>query len=198
MALKITDTEMTSDITRQAARFSENAAADGGGAWLVPWVPARLLTQNQAVTAMTIAEAVIAHTGDDDEFADWRKHVDGWAAELGITGPWAILRVQAAELAAADAAAAASSDKVNIQYVVTTLPMGRKTKVNFSAHVLGEPAPYEVAAMMVPVDSRRPRGDAGQYLAELMTMISFRLSQAAEAPTAGHPGATPLPFGAES
>jgi hypothetical protein len=195
MALKITNTEMTSDITRQAARFSENAAADGGGAWLVPWVPARLLTQNQAVTAMTIAEVVTAHAVDDDEFADWRKHVDGWAAELGVTGPWAILRAQAAELAAADVAVAPGGP-VPIQCVITTLPMGRKTKVNFSAHVLGEPAPYEVAAMMVPVDSRRPRDEAGQYLAELVGMLNLRLSAPAADPPA-IAGTTPLPFGGE-
>ena len=193
MALKITDTEMTSDVTRQAAEYSPNAAADGGGAWRVPWLPARLLTQNQAVSAMTIAETVAARAGDDDEFAHWRKHVDGWAAELGVTGPWAILRVQAAEFAAADAAVA-TGGTVPIQYIITTLPMGARTKVNFSAHVLGEPAPYEVAAMMVQVDSRRPRGEAGQYLAELVGMLNLRLS----APAAGMPGATPLPFGAES
>jgi hypothetical protein len=183
MALKITDTEMTSDITRQTARFSDDAAADGAGAWLVPWVAGRLLTQPQAVTAMTIAETVAAHADDDDahdEFAKWRLHLDGWAAELGLTGPWAIQRAHAAELAHAaepepPAPAPAPAGKVPIQCIITTLPMGRKTKVNFSAHVLDEPAPYEVAAMMVPVDSRRPRDETGEYLTDLLQAIMSHL-----------------------
>jgi hypothetical protein len=76
---------MTSEQTRHTAR-----AAAGGG-WSVSWLPGRTLTQNQAVTAMTIAEAVVTHV---DELADsasrWWLHVDGWAAELGITGPEAV------------------------------------------------------------------------------------------------------------
>jgi hypothetical protein len=49
VATKITDSEMTSDQTRQAAQ-----AADGGG-WTVSWLPGRTLTHSQAVSALTIA-----------------------------------------------------------------------------------------------------------------------------------------------
>lgn len=76
---------MTSDRTRHTAR-----AADGGG-WTVSWLPGRTLTQNQAVTAMTIAEAVKAHADDlADNGSRWWLHIDGWAAELGVTGPFAV------------------------------------------------------------------------------------------------------------
>lgn len=76
---------MTSDQTRHTAR-----AADDGG-WTVSWLPGRTLTRNQAVTAMTIAEAVGAHADDlADNGGRWWLHVDGWAAELAITGPFAV------------------------------------------------------------------------------------------------------------
>jgi hypothetical protein len=85
MATRITDTGMTSNQTRHTAQ-----AAPGGG-WTVSWLPGRTLTQNQAVTAMTIAEAVAAHADDlADSASRWWLHVDGWAAELGITGPNAV------------------------------------------------------------------------------------------------------------
>jgi hypothetical protein len=81
---KITETEMTSDLTRHTARAA-------GGGWTVSWLPGRTLTQNQAVTAMTIAEIVAEHAGDlAGSGSAWRIHVDGWAAELGITGPHAV------------------------------------------------------------------------------------------------------------
>ena len=38
------------------ARFSEYAAADGNGAWIVSTRPARLFTRDQAITALTVAE----------------------------------------------------------------------------------------------------------------------------------------------
>jgi hypothetical protein len=76
---------MSSDLTRHTAR-----AAAGGG-WTVSWLPGRTLTQSQAVTAMTIAEAVKAHAEDlADNGSHWWLHVDGWAAELAITGPFAV------------------------------------------------------------------------------------------------------------
>jgi hypothetical protein len=56
MALTITDTEMTSDLTDARAEFRPHAAADGSGAWVVSTRAARLLDRNQAITALTIAE----------------------------------------------------------------------------------------------------------------------------------------------
>jgi hypothetical protein len=58
MALTITDTEITSDLTGARAEYRPHASADGNGAWVVypsPWA-ARLFDRNQAITAMTIAE----------------------------------------------------------------------------------------------------------------------------------------------
>jgi hypothetical protein len=96
MATRISDTEMSSDVTRHTARmWPAPADACGVSLWSVSWLPGRLLTQNQAVTAMTIAEVVAVHEfkpvgaelGDVDPV--W-LHIDQWAAELGITGPHAV------------------------------------------------------------------------------------------------------------
>jgi hypothetical protein len=58
------------------ARFSQHAAADGNGAWIVSTHPARLFTRNQAITALTLAERLAVGYGDDDPF------VKSWRAEL--------------------------------------------------------------------------------------------------------------------
>ncbi|MBO0804574.1 MAG: hypothetical protein J2P25_16060 [Nocardiopsaceae bacterium] len=87
MSLQITATEMTSSQTRHAA-----AAKDG--AWMVSWLPGRVLSQSEAVTAMTIAEAAATcalSPGDP-----MRAHVGVWAAELGMTADAAIDAVAAA------------------------------------------------------------------------------------------------------
>jgi hypothetical protein len=84
MAIKITDAEMTSDDTRHAAKATE----DG---WAVSWLPGRSLTQNQAVTAMTVAEAVIVHADElTDTASRWWLHIGQWATELGISGTYAV------------------------------------------------------------------------------------------------------------
>jgi hypothetical protein len=76
MTLDITDTDMRSDATAAGAEFRPHAAADGSGAWVVSWLPERLLTRNEAITAMTLAERVTAGQVDGQ--------VDSWAAELGL------------------------------------------------------------------------------------------------------------------
>jgi hypothetical protein len=38
------------------ARFSEHAAADGNGAWIVSTRPALLFSRKQAITVLTVAE----------------------------------------------------------------------------------------------------------------------------------------------
>jgi hypothetical protein len=87
MATRITDAAMTSDQTPHSAQ-----AAPGGG-WTVTWLPGRTLTRDQAITAMTIAEVVATRAGDLADTANrlW-LHIDGWAAELGITGPEAVAK----------------------------------------------------------------------------------------------------------
>lgn len=58
MALTITDTHMTSDLTDARAEFRPDAAADGRGAWVLSQgrYASRLLDRNQAISAMTIEE----------------------------------------------------------------------------------------------------------------------------------------------
>jgi hypothetical protein len=93
---RITDTEMTSDQTRHTAVVVPGATVEGGPtAWSVSWLPGRLLRRNQAITAMTIAETVA--TADlDTEFgrsrqgSRWWGHLENWASELGISGPYAV------------------------------------------------------------------------------------------------------------
>jgi hypothetical protein len=60
------------------ARYSSHAAPDGQGAWIVSYLPSRLLSRNQAITAMVLAERLAAGYGDDDLF------VIGWREELGL------------------------------------------------------------------------------------------------------------------
>lgn len=87
MTTTTTDTLMTSNATPHTARWRPDAAADGQGAWVVSWLPLRLLTRDQAVTAMTLAEVVAT----EDVSADpWRLHVQGWAAALWLTEQQAV------------------------------------------------------------------------------------------------------------
>jgi hypothetical protein len=59
------------------ARFSEYAAADGNGAWIVSTHAARLFTRDQAITALRLAECLAVGYGDDDD-----PFVKSWQAEL--------------------------------------------------------------------------------------------------------------------
>ncbi len=90
MSIKISESEMSSDVTRHTAR----RAADGN--WAVTWLPGRALTQGQAVTAMTIAEMVVerAHVLADPSAKLW-WHVNGWAEELGLAGADAVAMASA-------------------------------------------------------------------------------------------------------
>jgi hypothetical protein len=85
MTTFITAAEMTSTATDATA-----TAVDGG--WEASWLPGRILTHGQAVTAMTIAEAV--HGGQARPGGQLHGHLQGWAAELGLTAD------EAAKLAA--------------------------------------------------------------------------------------------------
>jgi hypothetical protein len=88
--MKGTSQLMTSDATSHVAEWSPDAAADGGGAWVVSWLPQRLLTEDQAVTAMMIAEQVAKGLPPGDRV--W-LHVDNWARELGLTRSEVVARV---------------------------------------------------------------------------------------------------------
>ncbi len=85
--LTITDTRMTSDTTAHRAAVQHGAIVSGGPtAWAVTWLPGRLLTRNQAITAMTLAEMLVerAHVLADPAAKLW-WHVDAWAQELGLS-----------------------------------------------------------------------------------------------------------------
>jgi len=86
MAIRIADHTMTSDRTRHTAQ------ADADGGWEVTWLPGRVLTHSQAVTAMTIAEVLATHDGALHCDNPMWLHIDQWAAELGISGPNAVAR----------------------------------------------------------------------------------------------------------
>jgi hypothetical protein len=77
MAIRIDTDSMISEIDNRVvatARFSEHAAADGNGAWIVSTHPARLFSRNQAITALTLTERLTKGYGDDDPF------VKSWCA----------------------------------------------------------------------------------------------------------------------
>ena len=84
MNIKITDEAMTSDTTPHSTR------PDGNG-WAVTWLPGRVLTRNQAITAMVLAETVAGGIGDHTDKR--RLFIEGWADELGITGADAVGKI---------------------------------------------------------------------------------------------------------
>jgi hypothetical protein len=77
MSTKINNNSMSLEIGGRViatGEFSEHAAADGSGAWIVSCQPGRMFNRNQAITAMVLAE----RHGEDDPF------VIGWREELGL------------------------------------------------------------------------------------------------------------------
>ena len=85
MTLTINDTTMTSDQTAHTAR-----QAPSGHGWEVSWLPGQLLDRNAAITAMTLADT--AAERDLHEGHRLWPHIQGWAAELGLTGHDAVAR----------------------------------------------------------------------------------------------------------
>jgi hypothetical protein len=68
MSLLIENESMSLEVDGHVvatARFAQHAAADGFGAWIVSDRPGRLLSRNQAITALTITELLaIGHAPD--------------------------------------------------------------------------------------------------------------------------------------
>jgi hypothetical protein len=87
MTLKILDDSMTSDRTPHTAR----PASGSQHTWEVSWLPGRHLPHGQAVTAMVLADATAYNTRHPSYKI--RPHVEGWAAELGLTTSQALHRV---------------------------------------------------------------------------------------------------------
>jgi hypothetical protein len=102
MALTINDRTMTSDRTDHTARLAPGEHRQ----WEVSWLPGRRITRNQAITAMTLAEES-SPGGPPDRNRLW-PHIQGWAADLGMTAEQAMTRISALP----DWAAAAENDPV--------------------------------------------------------------------------------------
>ena len=83
MTLTIAGTTMTSDHTAHTAR-----QAAGRNGWEVSWLPGHALDRNTAITAMILAD--VATTDDLHEGHRLWPHIQGWAAELGLTAPQAV------------------------------------------------------------------------------------------------------------
>jgi hypothetical protein len=87
MTLTIKDTTITSDQTAHTA--SQVSGQQSG--WEVSWLPGRPLDRNTAITAMVLADLSAG--------SDLRKghrlwpNIQGWAAELGLTGSQAVAAI---------------------------------------------------------------------------------------------------------
>ena len=81
MALTIGDGSISSDRTAHTAR----AVPSEAHWWEVSWLPGRFISHDTAVSAMVLADAL----GPDGTHRGHRLwvHVEGWAAELGLTAP---------------------------------------------------------------------------------------------------------------
>ena len=77
MTLTILDDIISSDHSGHTAHL----ASGHEHTWHVSWLPGRLLDRNTAITAMVLADVV----GDVDEGHVLWPHIQGWAAELGLT-----------------------------------------------------------------------------------------------------------------
>ena len=77
MTLTITSTHMADSENGHHAEWRPDAAADGRGAWVCSRLPGRLLTRNEAITALTLAELETAGWADSPATASLR-------AELGL------------------------------------------------------------------------------------------------------------------
>jgi hypothetical protein len=106
MPLTITSDTMTGDRTSHTTR----PAPGHPDAWEVSWPPGRLLDRNTAITAMVLADTVGSGSLHDGHWL-W-PHIQGWAAELGMTAPHALARVsQPPESISAEKDGAAQSDR---------------------------------------------------------------------------------------
>jgi hypothetical protein len=83
MTLTIDDTTMTSD---QSAHTARQAPSRNG--WEVSWLPGQNFDRNTAITAMILAD-LVGKEGLHEGHRLW-PHIQGWAAELGLTGPEAV------------------------------------------------------------------------------------------------------------
>lgn len=89
MGMRITSERMTSD---QTEHWAEPATDDQYGPWRVSWLGGLEFTRNQAITAMTLAEAIEQMQRDGELSVGhplW-PHVQSWAGELGMSAMAAV------------------------------------------------------------------------------------------------------------
>lgn len=86
MRLTITDDRMTAEHSRHYAE--QIVGVDG---WRVSWLRGRTLTRNEAITALSLADVVAEQVLTSDHLR-WPL-IDTWAAELGLTGPRAVVLI---------------------------------------------------------------------------------------------------------
>jgi hypothetical protein len=84
MTLIITDDVISGDHTGHTARRVTGRQPG----WEVSWLPGRRLSRNTAITAMTLAD--IAGTAPLQPRDRIWPHIQGWAAEIGLTAPDAL------------------------------------------------------------------------------------------------------------
>jgi hypothetical protein len=86
MTLAINDDSISSDHTTHTARLVPGHE----DSWKVSWLPERLMDRSTAITAMVLADT--AGLGDLHTGHRLWPHIEGWAAELGLTAPDAPVR----------------------------------------------------------------------------------------------------------
>ena len=86
MTLTINDTTMTSDQSPHTAR-----RAPSRNGWEASWLPGRTLDRNSAITAMVLTD-IAADERIREGHRLW-SHIDGWAAEFGLTGTEAVAAI---------------------------------------------------------------------------------------------------------
>jgi hypothetical protein len=89
VAVSIRDYTMTSNRTRHTARLVPGRQY----AWEVSWLPGRRLNRDEAITAMVLADTTAS--GDVRPGHPAWPHLQGWAAELGMTRSQALQHVAA-------------------------------------------------------------------------------------------------------
>jgi hypothetical protein len=82
---------MTTTITDRMIRSTDTphtASVRPDTYWTVTWLPKTVLTRNQALTAITLAETIATQPCEPGNPV--RDAIDTWAAELGMTTTEAI------------------------------------------------------------------------------------------------------------
>src|SRR5882724_1834518 len=87
MTLRFTSDTITGDRTPHTARRTPGHE----DTWYVSWLAGRPLTRTTAITAMALAEANGTRTPQPGD--RYWPHIQGWAAELGLTAPEALTRI---------------------------------------------------------------------------------------------------------